>query len=107
MEVRKTDEYESWFKKLHDLKAKAVINIRLKRIETTGNLGDYKVIDGGISELRIFYGPGYRIYFENRGNEIVLLLNAGDKSSQVRDIDRAKKLRDEYDKGDGHNEKVN
>ena len=107
MEVRKTDEYESWFKKLRDLKAKAVINIRVKRIETTGNLGDHKVLDGGICELRIFYGPGYRIYFENRGNEIVLLLNAGDKSSQQRDIEKAKKLKLEYDKGDGYNETVN
>ena len=104
MEVRKTDEYDAWFKKLRDTKAKAVINIRIKRIESTGNLGDYKTLEGGINELRIFYGPGYRIYFARRGNKIVLLLCAGDKSSQQRDTDKAKKLKAEYDKGDGYNE---
>ena len=107
MEVRKTDEYEVWFRKLRDARAKAVINLRIKRIENTGNLGDYKDLGGDINELRIFYGPGYRIYFENRGNEIVLLLNAGDKSSQRRVINRARKLKEEYDKGDGYNEEVN
>ena len=104
MEVRKTDEYDAWFEKLRDTKAKAVINIRIKRIESTGNLGDYKTLEGGINELRIFYGPGYRIYFARRGNKIVLLLCAGDKSSQQRDTDKAKKLKAEYDKGVGYNE---
>ena len=103
MEVRKTEEYDAWFEKLRDAKAKAVINLRIKRIETTGNLGDYKVLEGGINELRIFYGPGYRIYFERRENKIVLLLNAGDKTSQQRDIE---KLKAEYNKGDGFNEDV-
>ena len=107
MEVRKTEEYDRWFGKIRDLRARAAINLRIKRIETTGNLGNYKVLADGLNELRIYYGPGYRIYFEKRGNKIILLLNAGDKSSQQRDIEKAKKLKDEYRKGDEVNESSN
>ena len=106
MQVRTTDEFEKWFNKLRDVKAKAVIGVRINRIKTTGNLGDYKILVDGINELRISYGPGYRIYFTRHKDEIVLLLNAGDKSTQQRDIDKARKLDAIYDKGDGSNEKI-
>ena len=92
MEVLKTDEFDRWFKKLRDSKAKAVIGLRINRIINTGNLGDYKVIDEHIKEMRINSGPGYRIYFTQKRGKIVLLLNGGNKSSQNRDIEKAKKL---------------
>lgn len=91
-----TDEFDSWFAKLRDLKAKGIIGSRIDRIATLGNLGDYKSLTGGVYELRIKIGPGYRIYFSKRGNTIVLLLNGGDKSTQSRDIDKAKKLNENY-----------
>lgn len=100
MQIRTTEEFYKWFSKLRDLKAKAIIAVRINRIKTTGNLGDYKILADEISELRISYGPGYRIYFVRRGDKITLLLNAGDKSSQQRDIDKAKKLDKEYYEGD-------
>ena len=96
MEVMTTDEFDSWFAKLRDLKAKGIIGSRIDRIATLGNLGDYKSLTGGVYELRIKIGPGYRIYFSKRGNTIVLLLNGGDKSTQSRDIDKAKKLNENY-----------
>ena len=96
MEVMTTDEFDSWFAKLRDLKAKGIIGSRIDRIATLGNLGDYKSLTGGVYELRIKIGPGYRIYFSKRGNMIVLLLNGGDKSTQSRDIDKAKKLNENY-----------
>ena len=97
MEVLKTDEFDRWFKKLRDSKAKAVIGLRINRIINTGNLGDYKVIDGHIKEMRINSGPGYRIYFTQKRGKIVLLLNGGNKSSQNRDIEKAKKLNEKYE----------
>lgn len=96
MEVRTTDEFDSWFAKLRDLKAKGIIGSRIDRIATLGNLGDYKPLSDGINELRINSGPGYRIYFGKRDNVIILLLNGGDKSTQRRDIDKAKKLNENY-----------
>ena len=104
MEVIKTDEFVAWFEKLRDPKARAAIVSRIDRIEVLGNFGDYKTLRDGISELRIKSGPGYRIYFAKRGNMIILLLNAGDKSSQSRDIDKAKKLNDIYKVKENSNE---
>ena len=98
MIVRKTEEFDKWLGKLRDLKAKAQIDLRMRRIITTGNLGDHKALADGISELRIASGPGYRIYFARQGNVVILLLNAGDKSTQQRDIEKAKKLNAEYKK---------
>ena len=88
MEVRKTDEFVEWFEALRDLRAKARIQVRIDRIER-GNLGDAKFFDG-IGELRIDYGPGYRVYFIKRDNMIVILLCGGDKSSQQKDVKKAK-----------------
>lgn len=87
IEVRKTAEFVGWFKSLKDVRAKARIQIRIDRVEL-GNLGDAKFFDG-IGELRVDYGPGYRIYFVKASNTIIILLCGGDKSSQKADIKKA------------------
>jgi putative addiction module killer protein len=91
IEVRKTEVFEAWFDKLRDRAAKIVIARRIDRSEL-GNFGDQKSVGDGVLELRIFVGPGYRVYFTRRGNEIVILLCGGDKSSQSADIAKAKQL---------------
>ena len=97
MEIRRTDEFAKWLKCLKDSDAKSHINLRIRRIALTGNLGDFKPVGDGVCELRIDYGPGYRMYFARRGKEIILLLIGGDKSSQQRDIKKAKKLNGQYE----------
>ena len=87
IEVRKTSEFENWLKNLRDQRAIARVVTRIARVEA-GLMGDVKYFDG-IGELRIDYGPGYRIYFAKRGQTIILLLCGGDKRSQKRDIKRA------------------
>ena len=87
IEVRKTSEFESWLTNLRDQRAIARVATRIARVEA-GLMGDVKYFDG-IGELRIDYGPGYRIYFAKRGQTIILLLCGGDKRSQKRDIKRA------------------
>ncbi len=91
IEIRQTAEYESWFEKLRDLQAKARILARIRRL-SLGNLGDVKPVGEGVSELRITYGQGYRVYMKQQGDVLVILLVGGDKSSQKRDIERAKEL---------------
>ena len=86
-----TDEFRVWLGTLKDIRAKAVIFNRLDRA-TKGNFGDAKALGGGISEMRIDSGPGYRIYYTRRGEIVYLLLVGGDKSTQTRDIQRAKTL---------------
>ena len=97
IEVRRTDEFAKWLKRLKDSDAKSRINLRIRRIILTGNLGDYKPVGDGVYELRVDYGPGYRVYFAQRGKEILLLLIGGDKSSQQRDIKKAKELNEQYE----------
>ena len=97
IEVRRTDEFAKWLKRLKDASAKSRINLRIRRISLTGNLGDYKPGGDGVCELRIDYGPGYRVYFALRGEEVILLLIGGDKSSQQRDIKKAKELNEQYE----------
>ena len=97
VEVCRTDEFAQWLKRLKDSDAKSRINLRIRRIALTGNLGDYKPVGDGVYELRIDYGPGYRMYFAQRGKEIILLLIGGDKSSQQRDIKKAKELNERYE----------
>ena len=87
IEVRRTDEFRDWLKGLKDIRAAARVEIRIARVEA-GNLGDVKFFDG-IGELRIDYGPGYRVYFVQRGKVLVILLCGGDKSSQKADIKKA------------------
>ena len=96
-ELLQTDEFTRWLKRLKDVNARARINVRLRRISLTGNLGDTKSVGDGVYEIRIDYGPGYRVYYAQRGEKILLLLIGGDKSSQQKDIDKAKKLNAEYE----------
>lgn len=91
MKIEKTDAFLDWFKGLRDPMAKARIAKRLKRVED-GNFGDCASVGDGVSELRDHYGPGYRVYFVERGNVLVILLGGGIKDTQARDIERAKEL---------------
>ena len=91
LEVRETDVYSGWFARLRDRQAKVRIDIRIRRL-TLGNAGDVKPVGDGISELRIDYGPGYRLYYLLHGDEFIVLLAGGDKSTQDRDIREAKAL---------------
>ncbi|MCL1624211.1 type II toxin-antitoxin system RelE/ParE family toxin [Moraxella sp. Tifton1] len=88
--IKKTDEFEKWFKKLKDRQAKKQILGRLFRIEQDAFFGEHKGIGDNISELKFHTGAGYRVYYTIRGNVVVLLLCAGDKDSQERDIEQAK-----------------
>jgi putative addiction module killer protein len=91
VEIQETDEYQRWFEGLRDRAAKFRIGVRIRRV-ALGNFGDIKPVGDGVSELRIAYGPGYRVYLTQRGETLVILLAGGDKSSQQRDIARAKQL---------------
>ena len=94
--IRYTKEFNKWFVNLRDSRAKAKVSVRLRRLES-GHYGDCEPVGESVSELRIFYGPGYRIYFTERFGEFVLLLAGGDKSSQKRDIKLAKQIADSYE----------
>ncbi|MGB0128812.1 MAG: type II toxin-antitoxin system RelE/ParE family toxin [Rhodocyclaceae bacterium] len=91
IEVRQTAVYAEWFASLRDRTAKARIDIRIRRL-SLGNPGDVRPVGEGVSELRVDCGPGYRVYFVQKGDEFVVLLAGGDKSSQDRDIRHAKAL---------------
>ena len=91
IEVRQTPEYAAWFATLRDRVAKTRIDIRIRRL-SLGNPGDAKPIGDGVSEVRIDHGPGYRVYFVQRGSVLVVLLAGGDKSTQAQDIRKAKTL---------------
>ena len=91
IEIRKTDVFARWLDDLADLRARARIQARIERL-ALGNAGDVKPAGEGVSELRIDYGPGYRVYFKRRGQRLIILLAGGDKSSQTRDIKRAQHL---------------
>ena len=91
VEVQQTEVYADWFNGLRDRQAKARIDVRIRRL-SLGNFGDIKPVGEGVSELRIPYGPGYRIYLVQRGNTLVILLAGGDKRTQTKDIKRAQEL---------------
>ncbi|MDD5286591.1 MAG: type II toxin-antitoxin system RelE/ParE family toxin [Desulfuromonadaceae bacterium] len=91
VEIRKTDLFAKWIDNLRDVQAKARVLVRIERL-ASGNAGDVKPVGEGISEMRIDYGPGYRVYFTKRGNELIILLAGGDKSSQTADIKVAIRL---------------
>ncbi|KLU14074.1 MULTISPECIES: type II toxin-antitoxin system RelE/ParE family toxin [Xenorhabdus] len=93
--IERTQDFEKWLKSLKDRIAKAKILIRVERIEE-GNFGDVEAVGNGVSELKIHYGQGYRVYFAHKNNEIILLLCGGDKSSQQADIKKAKQLAKEW-----------
>jgi putative addiction module killer protein len=90
-EIQKTDIFRKYMKNLKDAIAKAHIDRRVNRLRE-GNAGDCSPIGDGLSEMRIHYGPGYRVYFDDTGREIIILLCAGDISTQQEDIERDKKL---------------
>ena len=83
--------FDRWFERLRDRRAAARIQARIDRAES-GNLGDCKPVGEGVSEMRIDYGPGYRLYFVQRGGEVIILLVGGGKSTQARDIEMAREL---------------
>jgi putative addiction module killer protein len=91
IEIRKTVHFANWLDNLRDIQAKARVLVRIERL-ASGNAGDVKPVGEGVSEMRISYGPGYRIYFIQRGSELIVLLAGGDKSSQSRDIKTAIRL---------------
>jgi len=91
IEVRQTAEYEKWFATLKDRTARVRVDMRIRRL-SLGNLGTVEPVGEGVSELKIDYGPGYRVYFVQHGSRYVLLLIGGDKLTQARDIRRAKAL---------------
>jgi putative addiction module killer protein len=91
IEFRQTETFRKWRTRLKDERARVLIASRLDRL-AFGNPGDVKPVSRGISELRIDYGPGYRVYFMRRGSEIIILLCGGDKSTQATDIKTAKRL---------------
>jgi putative addiction module killer protein len=91
LEVRQADEYSRWFAKLRDQRARGRILARIRRL-SLGNSGDVAPVGEGVSELRIDYGPGYRVYYKQQGETVVILLVGGDKRTQQRDIEKAKEL---------------
>jgi len=91
IEIHQTEVFADWLRSLRDKQGQKRIVQRLVRLEA-GLLGDTKAVGGGVSELRINYGPGYRVYFTRRGNALVILICGGDKSSQARDIAKAQQM---------------
>lgn len=91
IEIRKTDLFAQWLDNLNDIRARARIQARIERL-AAGNPGDVEPVGEGVSELRINYGPGYRVYFKRRGQELIILLAGGDKSTQPKDIKTALRL---------------
>lgn len=90
--IEKTVEFDKWLRKLKDARAKAKILFRIQRIEENGHFGDCKSVGDGINEMRVHYAKGYRIYFKERKGKIIVLLAGGDKSSQEKDIKKAKEI---------------
>lgn len=91
IELRRTDEFSDWLSRLRDSQARARVIVRIQRVEE-GNFGDAAPVGDGVSELRVHYGPGYRLYIVSQGETVVVLLCGGDKSTQKRDIEKARKL---------------
>ncbi len=91
IEIRKTDVFALWLDALRDIRGRARVQARIERL-AAGNAGDVEPVGEGVSELRINYGPGYRVYFKQQGRELIILLAGGDKSSQAKDIKAALRL---------------
>ena len=90
--IEKTTEFDKWFKKLNDLKAKAKILFRLQKLEKDEHFGDCEPVGDGIRELKINFAKGYRVYFKETDGKVIILLIGGDKSTQQRDIEKAKAI---------------
>ena len=95
--IKQTDTFSKWLKKLKDIQGKVAIIRRIDRMKL-GNFGDHKSVGDGVSELRVPTGPGYRVYYTVRDEEIIILLIGGDKSTQPADIVKAKQLLEEIEK---------
>lgn len=89
--IQQSDVFSKWFDALKDREARARILTRIRRL-SLGNPGDFKQLGVGVNELRINYGPGYRVYFARRGEEVIILLAGGDKRTQSRDIEMAVRM---------------
>jgi len=98
VEIRQSEAFADWFANLADKRARARIAARIERMRD-GNYGDAKSVGDGVHELRLYFGPGYRLYFAMRGDTLVILLCGGDKGSQAKDIARAKALAAEIEDG--------
>ena len=96
MRVKKTDEYRDWLDRLRDQAGRARILVRVDRL-IHGNPGSHRNLQGGVSELEIDFGPGYRVYYTQRGEQLLLLLIGGDKSSQTKDIAKAQQLARDFE----------
>lgn len=96
MRVKKTDEYRDWLDRLRDQAGRARILVRVDRL-IHGNPGSHRNLQGGVSELKIDFGPGYRVYYSQRGEQLLLLLIGGDKSSQTKDIAKAQQLAKDFE----------
>lgn len=94
IEIRQTEVYARWFDSLRDSRARSRIDIRIRRL-SLGNPGDVRPVGQGVSELRIDYGPGYRVYFVQRGDSLIFLLAGGDKRNQDQDIQKAIRMAQE------------
>lgn len=94
--ILKTEVFDSWLTKLRDINGKGIILARLKRVES-GNLGDFKILGSGLHEIRIDYGPGYRLYFIKEKDRIIILISGGSKSTQEKDIKKAFKIMKEIE----------
>ena len=90
--IEKTKEFDKWLKKLNDIKAKSKILFRIQKLEKDEHFGDCKPVGDGISELRINFAKGYSVYFKEKDGKIIILLIGGDKSSQIKDIEKAKEI---------------
>jgi putative addiction module killer protein len=89
--LRQTQEFQDWLDSFKDLRAQIRVVARLRLVEA-GNLGDWKAVGGGVSEMRVDIGPGYRLYFTRRGNLLIVMLAGGEKATQSRDIKRAQRI---------------
>ncbi len=90
--IEKTLEFDKWLRKLKDLKAKAKIIFRIQKIEKDGHFGDSKPVGDGIRELRVNFAKGYRVYYKEKNGKVIILLIGGDKSTQIKDIEKAKQI---------------
>jgi putative addiction module killer protein len=90
--IEKTTEFDKWLRKLNDLKAKAKILFRIQKLENDEHFGDCKPVGDGIQEMRVNFAKGYRVYFKENNGKIIVLLIGGDKSTQQKDIKKAKEI---------------
>jgi putative addiction module killer protein len=90
--IEKTNEFDKWLRGLRDLNAKARILFRIQKLEREEHFGDCKMVGEGIREMRVDVGKGYRVYFKEKGGKIIILLVGGDKSTQQKDIKKAKEM---------------